>query len=109
MRAVPKWEEYLHTPGVFVRVANKGVAAYRTWKCVRRMEEGSATEPQGRRVEEERGWLVSNKWLTIVTTPSPFFSKVLISNGFKFFRKNTCRSVESAWLIGALSLDKSNS
>src|SRR2546425_11219311 len=40
--------------------------------------------------------------------PSPCFSKVLIPKGFKFFRKNTCRSVDSAWFIGALSLDKSN-
>jgi hypothetical protein len=73
------------------------------------MEEGSATKTQRRRAEEERGWLVSNKWLTIVTTPSPGFSKVLIAKDFKFFRKNTCRSVDSAWFIGALSLDKSNS
>jgi hypothetical protein len=34
---VPKWEEYPHTPGVFVRVANKGVVGYGTWKSVRRM------------------------------------------------------------------------
>jgi len=40
--------------------------------------------------------------------PSLFFSKVLISNGFKFFRKNTFKSVDSAWFTGALSLDKSN-
>jgi hypothetical protein len=36
--AVPKREEFLHTPAVFVRVASKGVAGYGTWKCVRRME-----------------------------------------------------------------------
>src|SRR5258708_28405366 len=35
--------------------------------------------------------------------PSPCFSKVLIPKDFKFFRKNTCRSVDSAWFIGALS------
>ena len=28
---------------------------------------------------------------------SPGFSKVLIPIGFKFFRKNTCGSVDSAW------------
>src|SRR5258708_38820376 len=50
-----------------------------------------------------KGWLVSNKWLTIITTPSLVFLKVVISKGFKFFRKNTCRSVDSAWFIGALS------
>jgi hypothetical protein len=34
---VPKWEEYLHTPGVFVRMANKGLAGYGTWKSVWKM------------------------------------------------------------------------
>jgi hypothetical protein len=33
----PKWEEYPHTPGVFVRVANAGLTGYETWKSVRRM------------------------------------------------------------------------
>jgi hypothetical protein len=36
-RRVPEWEEYPHTPGVFVRVANKRLAGYGTWKSVRRM------------------------------------------------------------------------
>ena len=36
-RAVPKWEEYPHTPGVFVRVANKGLTGYGTWKSLRKM------------------------------------------------------------------------
>jgi hypothetical protein len=35
--AVPKWEEYPHTPGVFARVANAGLTGYGTWKSVRRM------------------------------------------------------------------------
>jgi len=61
-------------PGVFVRVASKGLTGYGTWKCVRRMEEGLAAETHKRRAEEERGWLVSNKWLTIITHPSPCFS-----------------------------------
>jgi hypothetical protein len=34
-----------------------------------------------RRADEEAGWLVSNNWLTIVTTPSPVFQKSLISKG----------------------------
>ncbi len=34
--------------------------------------------------------------------PPPVFHK-LIPKGFKFFRKNTCRSVDSAWFIGAKS------
>ena len=107
---VPEWEEYPHTPGVFVRVANKGVAGYGTWKSVRRMEDESTTETERRRAEEERGWLVSNKWLTIVTTPLPCFSKVIDSKGtLSCFRINTCRSVDSAWFSGALSLVKSNS
>jgi hypothetical protein len=48
---------------------------------------------QRRRAEEE-GWLVTNKWLTITTAASPLFSKVLIPNGFKFFRKSTPKSVD---------------
>jgi hypothetical protein len=40
--------------------------------------------------------------------PSPGFSKVLIAKGFKFFRKNTYRSVDSALFIEHLNLDKSN-
>jgi hypothetical protein len=32
----------VHTPAVFVRVANKGVTAYGTWKRIRKMgDEGS--------------------------------------------------------------------
>jgi hypothetical protein len=60
------------------------------------------------RAAESRGWLVSNKWLTIITTPLPVFSKVVISKGFKFFRKNTCRSVDSRWVMTEFSLQKSN-
>jgi len=41
---VPEWEEYLHTPGVFVRVAIKGFRVYGTWKGVRRMECGQTME-----------------------------------------------------------------
>ena len=40
--------------------------------------------------------------------PLPCFSKVLISKGFKCFRKNTCRSVDSRWVMGEGSLYKSN-
>jgi hypothetical protein len=36
-KRIPKWEEYPHTPGVFVRVANAGLTGYVTWKSVRRM------------------------------------------------------------------------
>ena len=45
VRLVPEWEEYPHTPGVFARVANKGVAGYGTWKSVRKM--GDAEEEKG--------------------------------------------------------------
>ncbi len=31
-RNVPFWELLVHTPAVFVRVANKGVTGYGTWK-----------------------------------------------------------------------------
>ena len=62
---VPEWEglrAFLEeisakthtTPAVFVRVANKGVAVYGTWKCVRRMEDGSATEARRPGGPEER-------------------------------------------------------
>src|SRR6267154_3632285 len=37
------------------------------------MEEGLGAETQKRRTEEEKGWLVCNKWLTIITTPPLFF------------------------------------
>jgi hypothetical protein len=33
--SVPEWEEYPHTPAIFVRVAKKGVRAYGTWKNIR--------------------------------------------------------------------------
>jgi hypothetical protein len=33
---VPEWELLVHTPAVFARVANKGVAGYGTWKKVRK-------------------------------------------------------------------------
>jgi len=72
------------------------------------MEEGANTEIQGRGPEKERGWLVANKWLTIVTTPSPVFLKVVIPKGFKFLRMNTCRSVDCKRVMGGLSLYKSN-
>jgi hypothetical protein len=48
-----------------------------------------------RKKEEERGWLASNTWLTIITHPLPVFLKVFIPKGFKFFRKNTSKSVDS--------------
>jgi hypothetical protein len=31
----------VHTPAVFLRVANKEVTRYGTWKSVRKMEDGS--------------------------------------------------------------------
>ena len=43
-RDVPFWELLVHTPAVFVRVANKGDAGYGTWKSIRKME------------YEEEGW-----------------------------------------------------
>ena len=32
----PEWELLAHTPAVFVRVGNKEVAGFRTWKSVRK-------------------------------------------------------------------------
>src|SRR5260370_18913334 len=40
--------------------------------------------------------------------PLPGFLKVLIPKGFKFLRMNTCRSVDSRWVIGEAHLYKSN-
>jgi hypothetical protein len=34
---VPFWELLVYTPAVFVRVRNKGVAGYGTWKKIRKM------------------------------------------------------------------------
>jgi 8-oxo-dGTP pyrophosphatase MutT (NUDIX family) len=62
-------------------VANKEVAGYGTWKRVWKMEDDAPAETRRRRAEEERGWRVSNKWLTIITTPLPVFIKVFISKG----------------------------
>jgi hypothetical protein len=75
--------------------------------CTENGRRGSHRVTEARR-EEETGWLVSNKWLTITTTPSPLFSKVLIPNGFKFFRKNTFKSVDFKRLMARGSLEKSN-
>jgi hypothetical protein len=36
-QAIPKWEERVYTPAVFVRVANKGLTAYGTWKNIRKI------------------------------------------------------------------------
>jgi len=33
---VPEWELLVHTPAVFVRVANTEVTGYGTWKSVRK-------------------------------------------------------------------------
>src|SRR5216684_5700204 len=89
---VPNWEESLPTPAVFVRVANKEVAGYGTWKCVRRMEEDTTLEQS---VNHKR-------------YPLPCFSKLLISGSFKLFRMNTCKSVDSKWFPGGLELSSSN-
>ena len=45
---VPEWEEYPHTPGVFVRVANKGLAGYGTWKSIRKIGD-RLSAPSGRK------------------------------------------------------------
>ena len=37
---VPEWKLLVHTPAVFVGVANKGLTGYGTWKCVRKMGDG---------------------------------------------------------------------
>src|SRR5713226_9695238 len=65
---VPEWELLVHTPGVFVRVANKEVAGYGTWKSVRKMEGWDSSEPL-------RQILSYNNWLTIRGTPPPVFHK----------------------------------
>jgi hypothetical protein len=38
-RDVPVWDLLVHTPAVFVSVANKGVAGYGTWKKIWKMED----------------------------------------------------------------------
>jgi hypothetical protein len=48
---VPIWEEYPHTPAVFVRVANAGLRGYRTLKSIRRMEDRRAEVWDGEKIE----------------------------------------------------------
>jgi hypothetical protein len=43
----PFWELLVHTPAVFVRVANKGVAGYGTWKKIRKMGDKESRGSQG--------------------------------------------------------------
>jgi hypothetical protein len=52
---VPEWELLAHTPAVFVRAANKGVAGYGTWKSVRKMED------TGKRWREESEGLTQRR------------------------------------------------
>ena len=52
-RRGPKWELLVHTPAVFVRVANEGVGGYGTWKSVRRMGDVAATGTQRQRARRE--------------------------------------------------------
>src|SRR5260370_27504238 len=76
VRVVPKWEEYPRSQAVFVsfgfaqdkRVANKGVAACRAWKSVRKMKGWDSREPFGQ-------ILSYNNWLAITGTPPPVFHK----------------------------------
>jgi hypothetical protein len=44
----------VHTPAVFVRVANKEVTGYGTWKSVRKMEDGAFGNAAER--EKSLGW-----------------------------------------------------
>jgi hypothetical protein len=41
MNLVPNWEEREYTPAVFVRVGNKGLRGYGTWKNIRKSGERS--------------------------------------------------------------------
>jgi hypothetical protein len=51
-RGVPEWESLVYTPAVFVRVANKGVTGYVTWKSAQRTEnKGFANAPFAREIE----------------------------------------------------------
>jgi len=43
-RNVPFWELLVHTPAVFVRVANKGVTGYGTWKSAEAIEKTGVRE-----------------------------------------------------------------
>jgi hypothetical protein len=43
-RRVPIWEEYPHTPAVFVRMANKGLTAYVKWKSAEALENKGGME-----------------------------------------------------------------
>jgi hypothetical protein len=41
-RRFPEWEEYPHTPAVFVRAANKELTAYVKWKSAEALENKGA-------------------------------------------------------------------
>ena len=50
---MPEWELLVHIPAVFVRVANNGLTEYGTWKCKRKMGDGSGTRGNVREVRGE--------------------------------------------------------
>jgi hypothetical protein len=72
---VPEWEEYPHTPGVFVRVArhggqaNKGLAIYGSWKNVRKMGDEAMETPRG---VEERAQCKKRKVFGLKEVPLVF-------------------------------------
>jgi len=53
---VPFWELLVHTPAVFVRVANKGVAGYGTWKRIRKMGDKGRKEVEKVKEIKEAEW-----------------------------------------------------
>ena len=55
-RNVPIWELLVYTPAVFVRMANKGVAGYGTWKKIRKMGDGKVGTSEGRNVQTSGEW-----------------------------------------------------
>jgi hypothetical protein len=56
----------VHTPAVFVRAANKGVAGYGTWKSVRKMgdgvENGKVRIENGQKATGRNAWCKAKKF-----------------------------------------------
>jgi hypothetical protein len=69
---VPEWEEYPHTPGVFVRVANKGLAVYVSWKNVRKMGDDATAKVKRCRDELKSAQCKKRKALGLKKVPLGF-------------------------------------
>jgi hypothetical protein len=80
------WEEFGHTPVVFVRVASKGLTGYGTWKSAQRIENTGFAEAvfvqeseQRRRIEKR--W-IPHPALSVNADPKGVTGAIVCKNGF---------------------------